>query len=949
MLNFKENEEKILKFWKESRIYEKLRKKNENGKEFYMMDGPPYATGSIHMGTALNKILKDIVMRSMRMRGLNVFDRPGYYTHGVPIEFQIEKEIGSKSKQDIEKFGVKNFIEKCRKYATQHIEVMNSEFENLGVWMDWSNPYLTLDDNYIEAIWWTFKKADEKGLLYLGKYPVHICPRCETAVAYNEIVYSKQDDTSVYVKFPVAGEKNKFLIIWTTTPWTLPGNTGVMVHPDYKYAEIKLSSGELWIIAEDLVEKIMPQLGLGYSVEEVFKGKTLEGLRYANPLAKNLKLKTKNAYKVVLSSRYVNLEDGTGLVHCAPGHGKEDYEVGKANDLDIISPVDMSGTLTEEAGKYAGKKARIVDAEIIKDLEESGNLVYKHTYTHDYPLCWRCKSPLLMISVPQWFFKINDIQKRLLNLNEEVNWIPSWMQSIMKDWLNSIGDWPISRKRYWGTPLPIWICKKCNSKFVVGSIDELKKLSGAKKISLHKPEIDEVKIKCKCGAEMSRVSEVLDVWFDAGVSSWAALGFPKKKDLFEKFWPANINIEGKDQVRGWWNSQLILSEISFDKKPFENVIVHGMVLDLGKKKMSKSLGNIVSPQDIIKKYGRDAIRYYFAKISKGEDFAFNEPEFLDVTRVLTILQNVSTYAGQAGKGKESPKKLEIEDKWILSRLNSAIKEVSGNYNSFLLPKVVEDLENFMVKEVSRGYIQMIRERVESKDDSALATLNAINISLLKLFSPICPFMTETIYQGLKEKFGLKEESVHLCEFPKADEKKIDKKLESEMQVAQQIIEKIMAARADEKISVRWPLANAEVSAAEAPGPELQKLVAKQCNLKKINFKKTKQKEIIAKLDTKMTEDLEAEGYAREIARRVQEARKKAGLHVGDKIELVLQLNTKIAALLKKFSQTDYLEQKTSATKLMIMPIGAEIKNYQNKSEDKIRDNSVVIFFNKINS
>ena len=548
---YNKEERSILEFWEKNKVYDQLKQKNRKGKKFYFMDGPPYATGHIHMGTALNKILKDIVMRQKRLQGFNVFDRPGYDTHGVPIEFQIEKEIGSKSKKDIEKYGVKKFIEKCREFATKYIEVMNSEFQDLGVWMDWSKPYLTLNDEYIEAIWWTFKKADEKGLLYLGKYPVHICPRCETAVAYNEIIYSKQDDTSVYVKFPLKKDKKKFLIIWTTTPWTLPGNTGVMAHPEFDYAEIDLSNGETWIMAEKLAQKIMANIGTGYKLRKVFKGKELEGEEYINPLSKNLNVKTKNAYKVVLSSRYVNLDDGTGLVHCAPGHGKEDYEVGKEYNLDILSPVDISGTLTEEAGKYAGKKARIVNAEIIKDLEDSNHLIYKHVYSHDYPLCWRCKSPLLMVSLPQWFFKIEKIHSKLLKFNEEINWVPSWMKLRMKAWLEGLGDWPISRKRYWGTPLPIWICKKCKQQKVVGSIDELRKLSGQKKITVHKPEIDEITIKCKCGGQMNRVEEVLDVWFDSGVSSWAALGYPQYKDDFKKFWPADINIEGKDQVRGW--------------------------------------------------------------------------------------------------------------------------------------------------------------------------------------------------------------------------------------------------------------------------------------------------------------------------------------------------------------------------------------------------------------
>ena len=623
-----------------------------------MMDGPPYATGHIHIGHALNKTLKDISLRSKRAQGFDVFDRAGYDTHGVPIEFQVEKEINSKSKKDIEIYGVKKFIDRCKNYATKYIEVMNEEFENLGVWMDFKDYYLSLKQEYIETIWDTFKKAHEKDLLYLGKYPVHICPRCETAVAYNEIEYGKSEDLSVYVKFPLKKEKNKFFIIWTTTPWTLPGNTGIMVNPDIEYSEIELANKEIWIIAKDKISEIMSEIGKEYNVKKTFTGKKIEGVEYENPLAKNLNLKLKNAYKVVLSPRYVNLEEGTGLVHCAPGHGKEDYTVGKEYNLDMPSPVEIDGILNEHAGKYQGKKARVVDSEIIEDLEKGNFIVHKHKYTHDYPFCWRCKNHLLMVSMPQWFFRISSIHKKILKSNEEVNWVPSYMQLRMKAWLEGISDWPISRNRYWGTPLPIWICSKCGKKEIIGSVKELEKKSSMKVKEVHKPEIDSVIWDCdvkNCKGRFKRVPEVLDVWFDSGVSSWAVLDYPRTEKNFKKFWPADVNIEGKDQIRGWWNSEIILSEIRFGKKPFENIVVHGMVLDLGKKKMSKSQGNVVSPQDIVAKYGRDYLRYYLARASKGEDFGFDEGEFKDIEKFFLTLINTKNFISQTEKSKQKIK------------------------------------------------------------------------------------------------------------------------------------------------------------------------------------------------------------------------------------------------------------------------------------------------------
>ena len=754
-------EEQILSFWKKKKIYEKSVKKNKKGKLFYMMDGPPYATGYIHMGTALNKILKDISMRSHRNQGFNVFDKAGYDTHGVPIEFQIEKEIGSKSKKDIEKYGIKRFVNKCKKFATKFISVMNKEFENLGVWMDFKNPYLTLNDDYIEAIWDCFKIADKKGLLYLGKYPIHICPRCETAVAYNEIEYSKQEDTSVFVKFPLKSQREKvFLIIWTTTAWTLPANTGIMVNPNFDYQEIKVNR-ETWILAKKLVPKIMKEVGRDYVPIKTIKGKNMDGWEYENPLSKNLKLNIKNGYRVVLSSRYVNLEEGTGLVHCAPGHGKEDYEIGKKCGLDMPSPVDINGLLTGDAGKYAGKKARIVDEEIIRDLESDGFLVHKLKYTHDYPLCWRCKTALLMVSQPQWFLKISNIHSKLLKENLKTNWIPSYMKLRMKAWLKGISDWPVSRKRYWGTPLPIWICEECNKRIVAGSIKELKKLGGKVK-GIHKPEIDKVVLKCKCGGKMKRVEEVLDVWFDSGVSSWAALN---KNQL--RFWPANLNIEGKDQIRGWWNSQLILSQIKFNKKPFENILVHGMVLDLNKRKMSKSKGNIIAPQEIIEKYNRDYLRYYFAKTSKGEDFAFDEKEFKEIQKTFRILNNVNNFIFQLEN--KNKKETKIEDKWILSRYNSLIKGVTENYNKFKYSEIVEAFERFLVFDLSRTYIKIVRDRADETYD----ILNRIRIDLLKLLAPIIPFLTEKIWQDFKERKLVKQESVHLSDWPKPNKKLIN--------------------------------------------------------------------------------------------------------------------------------------------------------------------------------
>ena len=907
MENVQNIEKEISEFWKAKSIYEKSKKKNAKGPKFYMMDGPPYANGKIHLGTALNKILKDIAMRSKRLQGYDVFDRPGYDTHGVPIEFQIEKEIGSKNKKDIEKYGVKNFIEKCKEYVARHVSSMNQEFSSLGIWMDWDNPYTTLSDDYMENIWGTFKEAEKKGLLYLGKYPVHVCPRCETAVAYNEIEYGKQKDNSIFVKFKLKKIKNTYLIIWTTTPWTLPANTGVMVNPEFIYQEIELSNGEKWIIAKELVPKIMGVLERGYTPKKEYKGKDMEGWEYESPLEKYINFKGKNSYKVVLSARYVNLEDGTGLVHCAPGHGKEDYEVGKEYSLDMPSPVEADGRMSDEAGKYKGKKAREVDPEIIADLKKDENLVYLMSYEHDYPLCWRDKSPLIMISMPQWFFKISEIKNKLIEDNEKTNWNPSWMNLRMKTWLESIGDWPVSRQRYWGTPIPIWYNEKTGDKIVVGSISELKKLSGKKNIGMHKPEIDEIEIE-RNGVKLKRVKEVLDVWFDSGVSSWAALNYNSDSKKFKEFWPADLNIEGKDQVRGWWNSQMILSEIKFGKKPFKSILVHGMILDISKRKMSKSVGNAISPKEIIDKYGRDYMRYYFAKHYKGDDFAFNENEIKDLSKIFMMISNINNFVNQTERDKGS---IKYEDEWIISKYNNLIKDMTLLYEEYKFPEAVQRFEDFIFNDLSRTYIKMIRER----SDEVYDTLNEIRIGLIKLIAPVIPFVTEKIWLELYSQNIVEEESIHLSNFPKTNSKKIDNKLEINFNHASKIIELGLAERDKSKIGLRWPLAKAKVYFNKPINKNIKEIIARQLNVKKIEVLKSE--EVKVELDSEINEELEAEGFSREVARKIQSERKKAGMKKTDLIKINIYCDKVCSKYFHKWKE--FLKSRTNSSELNIFP------------------------------
>ncbi len=899
-------EKEVFSFWKKDGTYDKLKKRRKSGKGFFFMDGPPYATGSIHMGTAWNKIIKDVYIRFHRMLGENVWDQPGYDTHGTPIETKVEKNLGFSSKKDIEKYGIDKFVKKCREFATKYIGVMNDQFANLGVWMDWDRPYLTLDNQYIEGSWYTFKKSFDSGYLYKGKYPVHVCPRCETVVAYNEVEYTKQTDNAIYVKLRLLDDKSKFLIIWTTTPWTLPGNTGVMVHPKFKYAEVEMSNGETWIIAEERVQPLMEALEAGYRIVRTFPGKDLEGKRYEGPLQSHMKMgKLDDAHRVILSDRYVHLEDGSGLVHTAPGHGKEDFEEGNRNGLPAICPVGIDGSLSKETGKYAGKKARVVDSEIIDDLQADDMLVYKHPYTHDYPICWRCQSPLLQIGVPQWFFRVTAARDKLLSENRKVNWVPKWAKDRFNDWLENLSDWPISRQRYWGIPLPIWECP-CGNIDVIGSYRELKQKSGIKKeIDFHRPEIDTVKIKCSsCGKSISRVPDVLDVWFDSGVCTWASLGYPREKKLFEEMWPSAFQTEGPDQFRGWWNSQMITSVLTFGKSPFKNVMLHGFVMDVKGIKLSKSKGNFIDPQEILDKYGRDVMRFYLMSSPTWNDFYFNWDDIKEVSRLFTVFWNTCSFIKLYAKDPPKTRpKLNVEDRWIISRLNS-LAEKRKDAEKFEVYKVAQGASEFILEDFSRMYIKIIRNRVNpwyrgSDKSAAVYTLNHVLENLLKIMAPVTPFVTDAIYRDMYGK-----ESIHMSLWPETEKRMIDTKLEEGMEVVKDLLESMNAARHEKGVKLRWPIKEILIKPAKDKGAALKdfrEVIEEMGNVKsvKVVTKKPAKAKDFSGGAFALGEVLMEEALLRELCRNVQIKRKEARLMVQDKISLWIECDKKTADSLRK--------------------------------------------------
>ncbi|MCK4884406.1 MAG: isoleucine--tRNA ligase, partial [Candidatus Diapherotrites archaeon] len=656
-------------------------------------------------------------MRFYRMQGLDVAAQPGYDTHGLPIEHKVEKVLNISGKEQIEQFGIKEFNAKCKEFATKYITAMNEQFEDLGAWMHYDKPYLTLDREYIEGAWYTFQKAHEKGFLYKGKYPVHVCPRCETAVAQHEVEFTTLTDPSIFVKFKLKSEdnseSNEFLIIWTTTPWTLPSNTGIMAHPSVEYAKV-LVNNETWIMAKDLVESVMKNAKVTeFKITETFPGKDLDGVHYTHPLKEFFPVQKNINGKVVMAAQYVTTEEGTGLVHTAPGHGTDDFKIGQLHNLQTVSPVDLRGKYKDEIGELKGVFVKDADKRITEELTKVNALVCAKTVTHKYPKCWRCETPLLFIAVPQWFLAVKKIREKLLAENESTNWVPSWAKARFQDWINSLGDWPVSRQRYWGIPLPIWECESCGAIKVVGSSKEL----NTEINDLHRPFIDEVKFECDCGGKMNRIPDVLDVWFDSGVASWASLGFPAKTEAFDRMWPADLNIEGADQFRGWWNSEMIASVLTFDKKPFKNILFHGMVLDAHGNKFSKSRNIGVAPNEVIKKYGRDAMRLYLLAAPPETDFFFDFEVLDESVKALNILFNsknfIESYCDKTSElSKDQINSLEFtpEDKWIVSKTNSLIKQCTEFNKLYTGYKAVNAIKDFLVNDLSRWYIKLIRER-----------------------------------------------------------------------------------------------------------------------------------------------------------------------------------------------------------------------------------------------
>jgi isoleucyl-tRNA synthetase len=923
-----ESEREIQRWWEEEKIYEKV--KGKGGRNWYFLDGPPYASGSIHLGTAWNKILKDVILRYKSMRGYRVRRQPGWDCHGLPIEVKVEELLGIRSKKEIEeRVGIEKFVEECRNWALRHVATMTEEFKRLGVWMDWEDPYLTLRDDYVECAWWTLKKAHEKGLLEKSLRVIHWCPRCETALAEHEVrgEYQDRTDPSVYLRFKLKGAEHRYLLVWTTTPWTLPADLAVCLHPDFTYVEIQVGE-DRYILAEGLAEKVAAELGWEYQILERRKGVELEGLEYEYPLLEEVPKQKEFRHRVILGE-HVTLEEGTGCVHTAPGHGEEDFEVGQRYGLPAFCPVDARGRFTQEAGKYAGLYVKDADKIILSDLKGKGLLVKEGTIVHSYPHCWRCHTPLLFRATEQWFLRTSKIKELLLEKNSAVEWFPDWVRERYVNGVESVGDWCLSRQRYWGIPMPIWVCGKCGNELLVGSRRELEE-RGGKPRNLHRPAVDEVLLRCeKCGGEMRRIPDVLDVWFDSSIASWASLGYPTRTPELSP-WPSDFITEGEDQVTKWFYAQQVSSVVAFGEVPYRQVLMHGFALDEKGRKMSKSLGNVIEPLEVVEKYGADALRFYVLSSPPWEDLKFSMRELTNAQRLLNTLWNSHVFAttymaldsfDPDEVGEEVARHLKVEDRWILSRVNTLILSVTSSLERYELHAAVRALASFIQEDLSRWYIKLIRRRtwVEVEDPSKTAayyTLHKVLTTLSKLLAPFIPHLSEKIYRGLGG-----EGSVHLCDWPEPEEELIDKGLEEGMEIVRKLVEAGTSARQAAGLKLRWPVRTIVVEAAPDVQEKIKPLLeilSSSLNCKELLLCRPGEKPLPAHhstsesaygrvtVDTELTNELKAEALAKEIVRRFQVMRKEMALGMEERVDGEVCLGESLE-LVKRME--DYIKQE----------------------------------------
>lgn len=1016
-------EKDILKFWEENNIFQKSIDQRKGCKPYVFLEGPPTANGLPHPGHVLTRVVKDLICRYQTMNGHYILRKAGWDTHGLPVEIEVEKNLGLENKQGVEEYGIKKFNEECKKCVFKYENAWVENTRRIGFWLDMKHPYITLENDYIESVWWSLKQAWEKKLLYKGHKVVPYCPRCGTALSAHELSqgYKTVEEPSIFIKFKLKNEDAYFLA-WTTTPWTLISNVALAVHPDEYYIKIRYH-GEIMILAEERAGILLK--GQEYQILDGFKGKELEKTEY-EPLFDFVKV-DKKAWYVVLAD-FVTMEDGTGIVHIAPAFGEDDYQVGVKYDLPVVQYVKLDGTFPDEVPLWKGQFVKDADPKIIEHLKKRGLVEGVQNYKHEYPFCWRCGSPLLYYAMESWFIAMTKVQDSLIKNNNKVNWYPEHLQQgRFGDFIREVKDWALSRKRYWGTPLPIWTCtnKNCKHQLCIGSVQELKDLSEnfPEKYDLHKPFVDELIIKCpKCKAKMQREEEVIDCWYDSGSAFFAQWHYPfENKQKFKENFPVDFISEALDQTRGWFYSLHAISTFLFDKPAYKNCLTLGLVLDENNQKMSKSKRNYVDPNIILDNEGADALRWYLVSSNAPwMSTRFYEQAVKETLGkfILTFWNSYNFFATYAALDKFDPKKdnISIEkrlplDKWILSRFNKTLMEIDSFMKTFEIHKAARVIETFVIEDFSNWYLRRSRKRlwVEEKTNDKLAgysTMYDIILGLTKTLAPFIPFITDSMYQNLKT--DDMPESVHLCDYIKPNKKQIDEQLESGMEHIRELVEAGRALRSKIGIKVRYPLNGATIVCGknvENSIKNLLDLLNEEINVKKISFErdtskfmikslkpnhssigkrlKEKAKPVVAYIedadkdklyeklmkdnkieikinnekivltkkdfevvetekpniaridandtilliDTKLTPELEAEGFAREIVRRIQSMRKEMDLDVEDKIITQLKIDFKRSKALEKWKNYIQGETRSKTIAFTDKPTGKLIKKW----------------------
>lgn len=1048
--SFKEIEQQAQAHWRKIQLLERIEEKNKDGERYFLLDGPPYANNIPHVGHVRNTVYKDLYLRYAMMQGKSVLFQPGFDTHGLPIENMVEKQLNLTSKQDIEKLGIQNFTQKCKESAALNKDLWLAVYDQLGSWYSWKEPYLTYDNSYVESAWWAFSQVWEKGYVYEGRRPVHWCPHCQTALAGYEATdsYKVVSDPGVYVKFKLRDEEDTYFLVFTTTPWTLPANVGLCVNGNEEYVKAKTEKHGTLILAKNLIT-FLDKISLSYDIIETFKGSALDGLKY-EPLM-DVRIQhdlrgAENALRVFMSipmlkervaskvgakkgiqskdlfEDFVTVTDGTGIVHTAPGHGHTDNAIGKHYNMPELSPVDEEARFTDEVPEYQGQQVREASHKIADDLARQGKLVHFERIEHSYPLCWRCKTPLIFRLSRQWFIRIDNVKDALLEANENITWQPEFAQERMHNWVINAGDWNFSRQRYWGIPIPIWICE-CGKQRVIASKSELAQeaaKAGAKvpdDADLHTAGL--YPIPCECGEHMKRVPDIFDVWYDSGCAPFASLGYPyKNKRLFETHYPISRINESQDQIRGWFYHLLFVGQLAFDKPPLKQISMPGWVVDEKGEKMSKSLGNVVWAKDAMEEFGADSLRFYYCwDVAPYVLQKFNKSTVkAEVGKFFTILWNLTTLCQSqlqqhAERGTEESGAGAMEDAWLISRKNTVLRKYFESIESFELHEGCRELYDFVINDISRTYVQFTRERAEEDSGVAIllkSTLRDIYISL----APITPFISEIGFRQLAGKDD--PASVHLCDLPQPGES--DPALESEFVLAQTALAGILAARDKAQIGVRWPIGEARIIGDERISRILDKysdLIMLKANIRKVDADGLEikmditpdmgaigrllgqetadfleefpqhRKAIITKLEaedmfdwrgknlgsehfkimrtppdtwicmpcgdglacvhTVRTPELEREGYAREIIRRIQQLRKTAGLVKSDRIRVeIAAADSVLREALHEHSSG--IAERTGATQFEL--VGTLNQHLEHVSTEKVKGISFAVGFSR---